>query len=256
MKKMILVTWATLLLSGFGGGDANAVKPLETPELIAKGQSIFNRSCVFCHGIKGKGDGPAAFFFASYVAPRPRNFTQDIFKFRTTPFEVLPADQDLFRTVTNGVAGVMPSFEGLTEEERWQVIAYVKSFNPKFTTQDRPQAPVALPTVPFSPESIAAGRKFFQANCVLCHGANAKGDGMLWRQGALKGFLNLPIQPRDLSNLSSFRNGASPQDIFRTLMTGMHQMPPFAEDLANNEEVAWNVVNYILSLSRTPREPQ
>jgi len=256
MKKKILVTCMTLLLSGFVVGSADAIKPEETPEVIAKGKAIFNRSCILCHGIKGKGDGPAAFFFASYVAPRPRDFTQDTFKFRTTPYEVLPADQDLFRTVTNGVAGVMPPFEGLTEEERWQVIAYVKTFNPKFKTQDRPQVSVALPKVPFSPKSIAAGRKFFQVNCVICHGSNAQGDGMLFQQGVLKEFFNLPIQPRDLSNLPSFRNGASPQDIFRTLMTGMHQMPPFAEALEEKEEVAWNVVNYIMSLSRTPREPK
>lgn len=254
MKKMILVTCTTLLLSGFVVGSADAIKPEETPEVIAKGKAIFNRSCVLCHGIKGKGDGPAAFFFASYVAPRPRDFNQDIFKFRTTPFGDLPTDEDLFRTVTNGVSGYMPPFEGLTEEERWQVIAYVKSFNPKFKTQSRPQVTVNFPKVPSSPESIAAGREFFKLNCLICHGPNAKGDGAVFQQGALKGFFDLPIQPRDLSNLPSFKAGSSPQDIFRTLMTGMHQMPSFAEILVEKEEFAWNVVNYIMSLSRTPRE--
>ena len=256
MKKMILVTCATLLLSGLVVGPADAIKPKETPEVIAKGKAIFNRSCVLCHGIKGKGDGPAAFFFASYVAPRPRDFNQDVFKFRTTPFETLPTDEDLFRTVTNGVAGYMPPFEGLTEEERWQVIAYVKSFNPKFKTQPRPQVTVNFPKVPSSPESIAAGREFFKLHCLICHGPNAKGDGMVFQQGALKGFFDLPIQPRDLSNLPSFKTGSSPQDIFRTIMTGMHQMPSFAELVEEKEEVGWNVVNYILSLSRTSREPK
>lgn len=256
MKKMILMTWLTLLLNGLVIGPAGAIKPEETPEVIAKGKAIFERVCYLCHGIKGKGDGPAAFFFASYVAPRPRDFNQDVFKFRTTPTGVLPADEDLFRTVTNGVSGYMPSFEGLTEEERWQVIAYVKSFNPKFKTQDRPQVKVTFPKVPSSPESIAAGRKFFQANCAICHGANAKGDGMLWQQRVLKGFFDLPIQPRDLTNGPQFKNGYFSREIFRTIITGLHQMPSFADNFKGNEEMAWNVVNYIKSLSRTPREPK
>lgn len=246
----------TLLLSGLVAGSADAIKPEETPEVIAKGKAIFNRSCMLCHGIKGKGDGPAAFFFASYVAPRPRDFTQDIYKFRTTPFEALPTDEDLFRTVTNGVAGYMPPFEGLTEEERWQVIAYVKSFNPKFKTQPRPQVTVNFPKVPSSPESIAAGREFFKLNCLICHGPNAKGNGMLWQQGILKGFFDLPIQPRDLTNGPQFKNGYFSREIFRTIVTGLHQMPSFADSFKGKEEMAWNVVNYIMSLSRTPREPK
>ncbi|MFQ5902590.1 MAG: c-type cytochrome, partial [Candidatus Binatia bacterium] len=48
---------------------ALAHKPPETPEQVARGKAIYERSCILCHGADGEGDGPAAFFIASYGAP-------------------------------------------------------------------------------------------------------------------------------------------------------------------------------------------
>jgi len=43
---------------------------ISTPELVAHGKELFAQQCVSCHGVEGKGDGPAA----SALEPHPRNF--------------------------------------------------------------------------------------------------------------------------------------------------------------------------------------
>jgi mono/diheme cytochrome c family protein len=82
------------------GGFAWA-KPPETPENIAKGKEIYMKRCWFCHGREGDGNGPVA----DYLHPRPRDFTIASYKFRTTQSGEVPLDEDLFRTITNGVQG-------------------------------------------------------------------------------------------------------------------------------------------------------
>ncbi len=42
-----------------------------------------------------------------------------------------------------------------------------------------------------SASSVAAGEALFKLNCVVCHGASGKGDGM--------GAAGLPVKPRDLT---------------------------------------------------------
>ena len=75
--------------------------------------------------------------------PRPRDFTAGTYKFRITQSGELPTDEDLFRTISRGLTGTpMQAFDdeiiknGLTEEERWQVIYYIQTFAPEFSKSD------------------------------------------------------------------------------------------------------------------------
>ncbi len=81
-------------------GDAKAIE---------EGEKIFEGTCKPCHGEKGKGGiGPT-------LAGR------HAWKYGGT-------DDDLFRTVSGGREGGMPSFEGTLGKDRiWKVIAYVRS---------------------------------------------------------------------------------------------------------------------------------
>ena len=241
-----------LVGAGVFHGTAGAVKPKSTSDVIAKGKVLYERMCLYCHGAEGRGDGPAAFFLGAYSAPRPRDFVKGGFKFRSTPSGELPTDQDLFRTVTRGVIGVMPSFAALTEDERWQIIAYVKSFNPEFAQPLVQPIPLRSQPIPQTAESIERGRAVYETfACGKCHGADGRGDGPVALSGGLKDSRGLPIAPADLTRPSSFKNGSSVRDIVRGLITGMDgtPMPSYAPQFADGDDDAWHLANYVLSLS-------
>lgn len=236
--------------------SAQAVKPDDGNEAAREGKEIYERSCLLCHGAEGEGDGPAGWFIGRYEAPHPRNFSAESFKFRSTPTGELPTDQDLFRTVTQGVPGFMPSFSGLSEKQRWQVIAYVKTFKPSFKTN--PPTAMSLPDPPGLPSSarIEHGRKIYITYaCDHCHGANGLGDGQEAREGNLRDARGLRISAGDLTQRASFKNGSSAESLYRSIMTGLDgtPMPSYADTIGDRDEDVWDLVYYVLSLSRERR---
>jgi len=253
MTNVRVIVWLSLILGGLAAGTVQAAPFQNPPPDVEKGQVIFEQVCMPCHGINGVGDGPAAFFIGSYSSPRPQDLTAGIFKFRSTPSGELPTDQDLFRTITNGIPGFMPTFVGLTAEDRWHVVEYVKSLFPGFKEEEAVEpVTVGIPNFPSTPESIQRGKTiYFQFECDSCHGPNGRGESALFQAGKLKDSRDLPIRPTDLTNFPSFKNGASTRAIARTLMTGMDgtPMPSFADTFTDQKEDVWHVVNFIRSLS-------
>ncbi len=217
-----------------------------------EGQTIYERSCLICHGVSGKGDGPAAFYNAAFSASRARDFTVGYYKFRSTVSGSLPLDEDLFRTITNGIPGYMPSFSGLSLEQRWQVVAYIKSFYSGF--QDETPESISLngSPIPFTAASVQRGKALYEEmDCSSCHGRQARGDGSVALAGELKDSRGLSISPNDLTNRTGWKNGTTARDVVRTLRTGLDgtPMPSYESQLAGHEEDAWHLANYVLSLS-------
>ena len=236
---------------------AQAIRPEENRYAREMGRLIYARACVWCHGAEGKGDGPAGWFIGRYSAPRPRDFTTGSYKFRSTSSGDLPTDQDLFRTVSRGIPGYMPSFNSLTEEERWQVIAYIKSFNPAFKEKRSPAIPMPAPPPSPSDTGIEHGRTIYgQFGCQVCHGDNGLGDGPESRAGHLRDTQDLRIAATNLTDRSAMKNGAGPQDMYRSIMTGLDgtPMPSYADQFAERESEVWDLVWYLLSLSEKPRK--
>ena len=100
--------------------DAKAVKsPLKaTPDVIKAGQETFRENCEVCHGPKGDGTGPTA----KTLTIKPANFTDA--KLMSTE-----TDGSLFWKMSKG-RGAMPSWEDqLSDTERWQLVAYIKTFS-------------------------------------------------------------------------------------------------------------------------------
>ena len=87
----------------------------------AAGKMLFEKTCVLCHGKEGKGDGPASMALNS----RPKSFADKAV--------VAKSDKELFDTITKGRPGTpMASFEKtLTEQQRWDILAYVRSLGGK-----------------------------------------------------------------------------------------------------------------------------
>jgi mono/diheme cytochrome c family protein len=91
--------------------------------------------------------------------------------------------------------------------------------------------------VPADQTSIERGAELYQINCVLCHGADGKGDGPIAE--------HLKNKPFDLTSfpIHFFTDGG----IFFVISTGVPgKMPALNENLTVRER--WDVVNYVRTL--------
>jgi putative heme-binding domain-containing protein len=123
-------------------GDAKAAK---------LGEYQFRINCAMCHGLGARGGG------------RGPDLTRAVKKHTHS-------DADMFQVITNGIAGTaMPANGtngqgvGMTDEEIWQIITYIRSQEVKAPTQSLGNA--------------AHGKTLFygDANCSLCHMVEGKG---------------------------------------------------------------------------------
>ena len=253
MRVQILMSyWLCLSIAGLIGHVSSWAALADSD--IQLGQKIYERSCVTCHGEFGKGDGPAAFYNSAYSAPRPRDFTVGNYKFRSTPSGEAPTDQDIFRVLTNGIPGYMPSFSGLSEDQRWQVTAYLKQFSPDLFRESPTVVDLPDPFIPFSLKSAQQGRSvYLEMECQACHGLDGRGTGATTLMNDLADSRGLQISSTDLTFPQSFKNGGTGQDIIRTVLTGLDgtPMPSYEAQLQGRSEDAWHLVNYVLSLSPT-----
>jgi mono/diheme cytochrome c family protein len=89
-----------------------------SPELIEKGKNIFTSVCSSCHGLEGKGNGPAS----TGLNPPPRNFTSK------SGWKKGPKLTQIFQTLQDGIPGsVMASYEYLTPEEKFGLAHYIRT---------------------------------------------------------------------------------------------------------------------------------
>lgn len=231
------------------GEESSKVQAPSTGEGIDEGEKVYEKRCSQCHGIEGRGDG----FAADRFNPRPANFARGKFKYASTIKEELPTDDDLFRTVSKGLPGTgMPAWESvLSEKERRQVIAYIKTFSSKFAEQEGPLKMIDFgKKIPPSKESLAKGKElFFKMECNRCHGDEGRSDG--------KNAAELPIRPRNFTKGWTFRRGNSPEEIFQRITRGIIAMPSFAkgENVETTEEERWHIANYVNSLSQYSGQP-
>lgn len=208
------------------------------------GKALYQRYCIFCHGPQGDGNGESA----PYLDPKPRDFTKATFKCRSTPSGDLPLDSDLYDTITRGVhASGMPSWRPLLRQERADLVAYIKTFSPRFR-EERPVAPIHVPPEPpTSAESVKRGSQLFQSmSCGSCHGKEGRGNGP--SAAALTDTRGYPIRPFDLTSGTRLKCGDSDAGIFRDLTTGLDgtPMPSFATALKPDQ--IWDLVHYIATL--------
>lgn len=89
--------------------------PLEaSPDALAAGKALYDKHCKMCHGETGKGDGPTT----EYIKPAPPDMT-------TAESRESHTDGDIFYKITTGKRP-MPAKKSLSEEERWQLVLYVR----------------------------------------------------------------------------------------------------------------------------------
>ncbi len=90
--------------------------------IAAAGQALFEANCASCHGPAGAGDGPAA----PALDPPPANLADAAMMSSLS-------DAYLFWRISEGGAmepfnSAMPPWKFLTEEQRWQLVNYIRTF--------------------------------------------------------------------------------------------------------------------------------
>ena len=83
-----------------------------------KGKPIYSAQCVTCHGKTGAGDGPVG----KGLSPKPKAFSAGN----------LDSDDKLFKVIklggkANGLSKDMDAYPALTDQQIWDVIAYIKT---------------------------------------------------------------------------------------------------------------------------------
>lgn len=234
---------ASLCVSAQPSGGAAA-----TSATVSDGKTIYEAHCANCHGVAGKGDGPAS----SLLTVRPRDFTVGRYKLRSTESGSVPTDDDLVRTIKTGMHGsAMPEWSLFLNDAQVQAVAaYVKSFSRRFGSE-KPQA-IALADPPASSaDSIARGKAVYEKlKCASCHGDDGTGRGAVTTD--LKDDFNRPIAATKLTEPWTFRGGATPRDILLRFRTGMSGSPmPSFKDAATDVEMG-HLANYVVSFARKP----
>jgi high-affinity iron transporter len=93
------------------------VTPQAAPDTV-KGAALYRTLCVACHGVEGKGDGPAG----AKLDPRPSDFHDAERMSQRSAY-------GLYNTISLGVAGTsMAPFKRLSEEDRWALAFYTAGF--------------------------------------------------------------------------------------------------------------------------------
>ncbi len=244
-SPVLLLIFGIVLMYGSG---YNRPPVVHAQTDIQLGESIYRENCAACHGDKGDGKGPQA----DKLKIKPRDFTTGFYKFRSTPSRSLPLDQDIFRTISRGVRRTsMLAQLQLSEQERWAVVRYLKTFSKRFS-EERPGQAIAVPPAPSAnPKLVALGKaKYEDAGCAQCHGSEGRGDGP--SANGLKDDWGNPISPSDLT-LKPFKSGPNPDDLYRTLSTGLNgtPMPSYADAFSPKDR--WALVSYILSITTHER---
>ena len=224
------------------------------------GKQLYYRYCWGCHGFRGDGNGenwlPTGSFLEPYLNIQPRNFAAGTFKCRSTPTGTLPTDQDLNNSITRGfVMSAMPSWITLTDQNRADLVAFIKTFSPRWKSEKAGE-PISVPAEPkLTADSIKHGQELFQKlECWKCHGPEGRGDGP--SASTLTDSNDQPIRPYNFAVGSRFKCGVSNQDLYKIFMTGVDgtPMPSFADVVKPDE--AWDLVHFLRTLQVTHKSPE
>jgi mono/diheme cytochrome c family protein len=216
------------------------------------GKQLYFRYCWGCHGFRGDGNGENG----PYLNILPRNFVAATFKCRSTPTGTLPTDQDLSDSLVRGFNNsYMPSWITLTDQNRADLVAFIKTFSQRWKT-DKPGDPINVPAEPAATvDGIKHGKELFtKLECWKCHGPEGRGDGP--SASTLTDSSDQPIRPYNFAEGSRFKCGTTNYDLYKIFMTGLDgtPMPSFADVIKPDD--AWDLVHYLRTLQVTHKSPE
>jgi len=114
-----------------------AAKKMKNPEprsnaTLSVAKALFNDQCANCHGDTGKGDGPDAMMYT----PEPADLSD-------AHMMGMMTDGGIFYKISEG-RKPMPAFKKmLSEEQRWQLVHFVRTLAPKMLHAPAAKKPAA-----------------------------------------------------------------------------------------------------------------
>jgi len=169
------------------------------------------------------------------------------------------AEDEWFWHVSEGIQGTMmpPWKESMTEEERWQVIRYVRQTLARPVMRDPDEgdppnqyADLTNP-VELTVETVDAGKQIYTRECLVCHGDAGTGHGP-YRLG-------LQPSPPDFSD-GSYGTLQNPTftdaDYFWRISEGLPWSAMPAWKIHYGEEDRWKLVHYLRAIfTQTEERP-
>jgi cytochrome c oxidase cbb3-type subunit 2 len=223
-------------------GVARKPRPARGPALLEEGARLYARECAVCHGERGRADG----VLASRLLVTPRDFTQAVFKVRSTPSGSLPTDGDLFQTISRGVHETdMAPYRRLSERQRWALVEHLKTLSPRFSSEEpEPPVQVAPPRTRRATLRKRGEALYVELQCRNCHGPEGRADGP-----GVADYANdsRKVRIRDLGR-GYYVRGSTARDIYLTLRTGLDGTPMGAYDLP--PEDLWALAAYVEDVVR------
>gem|GEM_PF-1735768 len=225
--------WFAVLLLTIGSGFSSILFAGDSPP--PDGKSIYNRFCIYCHGEKGEGDGPAGAL--SGVA------TGDL---SNKAYMSQLSDQELHDRIAWGEEKYpylqMPGWRNsLSDEEIHAVMKYVR-------TLAVDKGPLTTPSPKereerFRKDPLERGRIYYLHYCSGCHGKSGHGDGEFAK--------TLPDRPAALSNpaIAATITVQSINDYLtaRKQSKKVRNMPIFEDDFSDKVD---EIVLYIKTLAK------
>ncbi|MCA9873913.1 MAG: c-type cytochrome, partial [Anaerolineales bacterium] len=132
-----------------------AVYSLATPpEAIQQGETLYNENCAACHGETGQGDGPEA---AAQETP-PTDLTDLTYWYTRS-------NEDVFNAIANN--GIPAHAYELTDDERWAVVDYGRTFSYRYVELGAPPEPIAQASISGVVTNATSGETVTEGDVVL-----------------------------------------------------------------------------------------
>lgn len=160
-RDMSVAAWFAITTNGNGGETTCLMPPWKgrlneqqrwdvtsylyslhyTPTMLDAGAKVWAQNCTACHGEQGAGDGPKA-----------KDSSRPVPNFADPSYLISHSDTDLYNSVTHGIGAIMPAFDKtLSDDERWSVVAYARSFAWEGVDEARALVTATAPTAPTTP---------------------------------------------------------------------------------------------------------
>jgi mono/diheme cytochrome c family protein len=143
-------------------------------EAFQRGRTLYASHCATCHGAEGRGDGASA----ATMLPRATDLTAHHY-----------SAMALSTALWNGIPGTaMPAYRALPVDDLRALATFVRELSPARESSD------------LSGKMMQSARQLFADNCIACHGADGRGDGIAAPP--------LARRPADFASMQPARNAA------------------------------------------------